>query len=238
MLTRPAFIPNDIAAAPLDFRWSENISLGILEPPPTRLARLASRYAPLHPLAAFTMLLGTFEWVTWRFEHHADLDDMRRLAQAGYAALIDLRYARLDEFEEPPDSDASPVQGPLATAACLLSEGFDFLASDDDRVKQSAFCMALLARHVTANDTTLEAWLAAKLKAFAARFPHVKDAVGPMLSREALELGGDLDEASMRAGQARLRDGLDSASNPYLATAAAMKREGCGEAPYPVDPSA
>ena len=232
MLTRPLFIPADIAAAPLDFRWSESISLGILDPPPTRLSRLASRYAPLHPLAAFAVLLGTFEWIMWRFEHHADLDDMRRLAQAGYAALIDPRYARLDEFEEPEDSDASQVLGPLVTAACLLCEGFEFLASGDDRVKQSAFCMALLARHVTANDAALESWLAATLKAFTVQFPDAQDTAGPTLAREALEPAADLDEASMRAGQARLRDTLEPARNRYLASAAAMKRNGYAGAPY------
>lgn len=216
MLTRPAFVPDGIAAAPVDFRWSESTALGILDPPPTRLARLASRYAPLHPLAAFAMLLGAFEWVLWRFEGHGETTEFREMAQAGYLALSDPRRVRLDAYEEPEDSDASPVQGPLVTGACLLAEGFDLLAAGDERVKQSAFCMALLARHVVPDDDALQAWLADRLKAFAARYPASQDGAAPVLARAALSPGGDLDAAALRAAQVQWRDALATTRNPWV----------------------
>lgn len=231
----PLFVPGPVVGAPLSYVWDPDIGLALMRPMPDEHVRLASAFRPLCERAAFAVLLATAEWILWRLHGHADLRDALQRMEAGYAALVDSRYARLPiprgEYPDPAE-----IHGPLDAMAHLMAEGFEAYFAGAAEVKQSAFCMALVARHVCPDPKLFERWLSTTLRTLAKHFP---DEERPLQLQAVMARATFHDDvrpgtAAASALNAFLQS-LDVSTNPYLRKEPQLKKLGFSGDPFRFD---
>jgi hypothetical protein len=227
------FVDPSCKGVPLRHTWNPDVALAIQEPLPDEHLRLARAFVGLNLRAAFAVLVAQVEWVCVRFDALGDTRDLSLRLEAGYAGVIHPFYAHLPA----PTQVAAPddaVAGPLRTAARLLARGHHDYSREDVEVKQSAFCMALLLRHVLPDDHSFEQWLTRVLQAACTAYPEKGE--HPMRQRpiprsffsDLKALEGPGLAASLQARLASLRPEV----NPYLLTPQAMMDMGYPGQPY------
>jgi hypothetical protein len=228
----PSFVPVAVVGASIAHAWDADIGLSLMRPLPDEHVRLASAFRPLSERSAFAALLATAEWVVWRLKGHADLQDALMRLEAAYAALVDARYGKLTiprgEYPDPAE-----IHGPLDAMVHLMAEGFEAYAAGAAEVKQSAFCMALVARHVLPDAKVFEKWLSATLRTLAKNFPDDAHPIEtqPAMARATFDGGVGSGTAAAAALDAFLQS-LDPSVNKYLEKRAHLKKLGLPFEPY------
>ena len=218
-------VPSDILAsgacgAALDYEWDTDVSDDILYPAEDRLPRLAKAYWQCDQRTGYALALATAEWSVWRFDGVVDLGDALRRLEAGYAAVVDARYAVLPEPDEPFPETLQDAHGPLKLARMLISRAHAYHQQGDDSVHAVGYSLALLALHLYAQAPALEAWLERTLRRCHALHPPTGAPLAGQrpVARDfffAAADAPDTDPAELRAFLA----GLDAARNPYLRAA-------------------
>lgn len=227
------FVDPTCKGAPLRHIWNPDVALAIQEPLPDEHLRLARGFVGLNLRAAFAVLVAQLEWVCVRFDGLGDTRDLNQRLEAGYAGVIHPFYAQLPA----PTTLVAPddaVGGALRCAGRLLARGHHDYSHQDVEVKQSAFCMALLLRHVLPDDHGFEQWLTRVLQAACAAYPELGE--HPMrqrpIPRSFFSDLQALEGASLRASLQAQLDSLRFQDNPYLLTPQAMLDMGYPGQPY------
>ncbi|MEU1208634.1 hypothetical protein [Nocardia sp. NPDC005825] len=178
MLERPAHIPAALTRAPLDFPWSNKISMRLDDfdaVPPD----LGSALAMIGYKARMALGLACLEWVIWRLSGWADVRDALHRVEAAWATQVSVTCSRplgLDSVRNDLGVPGDPA-GPLQEALMRL-EMLDLLyrKGKPQLSTKSGHC-ALLARHVLPADSGFEAWLERALTALAVTDPCSPDFV-------------------------------------------------------------
>lgn len=224
-----------IAGAPVRHKWSTPVSDALMYPDEDTQPRLAHAMETIGERAAFGLAMALAEWVAWRCHGLIDIADALARIEAGYAAVIDPRYAVLPMPDEPFPKDRRELHGPLKQARMIISDAHADLSTDPDPVNGWAFRMALLAKHVVPQQAALEAWLTAALKRTFARYP-LRDEPLSTQAPVARAFFFDPDSVAgddlMRRALDDFLAGLDPSANPYLRTAAQLHALGFAGTPY------
>jgi hypothetical protein len=157
---RPAYIPESILSAPLQFVWqgaTEHIG------PTETVTKLLDRLSGTTTCAQITMCAGVFEWGAWRLSAHTPVDYCLELAEAAFAYQVDWRYV---------NPDAGPVgkapDQPAAISATMQLTRFMRSALDKDEYWNSyyqpireTFHCAHLVEHILPKQAKkgFQAWL-------------------------------------------------------------------------------
>lgn len=199
---RPAgWIPVErVAARPVTHSWDDANPFRIVSP---RDATVARRSRALSPRARIAFTLACAEWVVARFERvHADQRPWQYL-EARWAALVDPRFAALED--DVLDDDEGPVRGPISLALLTATDAFRSRDAGDP-----GFASAL-AKHVLDRDRSFEDWQETSLARLEER--HSRGTERPV-ARESFGVELSADEES-RLVRRFLRQ-LDAARNPFL----------------------
>lgn len=166
MLTVPSeILASGLCGAPFDYEWDTDVSDDIIFPAEDRLPRLAKAYWQCDQRTGYGLALATAEWSVWRFYGIVDLGDAQRRLEAGYAAVVDARYADLPEPDEPFPETLQDAHGPLKLARMLISSAHGYHLQGDSSVHAVGFSLALLALHLYATQAAvIEAWLERTLR--------------------------------------------------------------------------
>ncbi|QSN64242.1 hypothetical protein [Caballeronia sp. M1242] len=223
-----------IAGAPMTYEWDLFVSRSIHHPLFEEHPRLMKAFMKLSVRAAFALTLAQAEWVAWRFEGIVDISDILHRIEAGYAALVDPRYAVLPTPDEPFPDDLQNAHGPVMLARMLLTSGFEYYRQCDAMDRAQGISMALLARHVCPDNAKFDKWLSEACKRCHAQSPamDVPLVQQPAVPRELFELADDWDPATASALQDAFVKGLDPDTNPYLVSVARLRQLGVMSTPY------
>ena len=237
-LTHPAtmLIPQVIADTgiqhtPLNFLWDITVSRAMLYPLDDEHRSLQQAFYAVNPRAALALTMATGEWVAWRAQAAIDPADLLARLQAGYAAAIDLRYARVPEPDEPFPDTLQEWHGAVKLARMLVTQALGYAQRHSSTVSGSGVAMALLARHVCPDVPAFEKWLSMALRRAALQWPAKErnpDAWPPVWRHALFRDASVPDDVARQAFLAE----LDPARNRYLRTAADMAADGFVGAPY------
>jgi hypothetical protein len=235
-------IPTDIEAAevagkPLTYAWNLEVSRAIRHPLDTEHRRLANALSLLDEHACFALVLACAEWVAWRLSSIIDVDDALARIEAGYAALVDPRYAEIPLPKEPFPQVQRDAHGPLMLARILLSQALGYHAQGDRIVAAVTLSMALLARHVCPEPKAFDAWLSGALRRCHQFFPASASDVAksPRIPPQFLDLTTTWDAGAATIAVQHFLASLDPAANPYLRSAQELRALGFAGTPYPRD---
>lgn len=232
----PPYIEAAIApATAISYTWNLDVSRAIKHPLDTEHPRLAQAFGLTRLRPAFGMLLATAEWVVWRFRGIVPLDDAVHRLEAGYAAVIDPRYAVLPQPSEPFPDQLQDAHGPLKLARMLVASGYEYFAAQDTAVYACAFSTALLARHVVPQRGLFEKWLAQTLRKCSEHFP--RDETPPeeqaAVPRSFFDPAHPWDPAEAQSELRSFLQALSPGENPYLRSPADLRAAGLA-APYQI----
>lgn len=244
MLTQPAYMPTDLAVAPLDFDWDNGIAVSLSDPD-EQPVRLVKAIWAVNYKAKAALGLVCLEWVFWRLHGRADVSDPLQRIEAAWASTVDKAYAKSLDFDNVRDdvhSKGNPA-GPRQTALNLLDDLHFAWVRDRTALEWATAKSANLARMVLPASSGYEAWLQRTLAALTAAYPcsaafdhnartfdHSAEPPIPRAWFESLTVPPDA-AADRAAWDAFLRS-LNPADNPYLVPADEMRAAGFVGEPY------
>jgi len=222
-----------LCGAELDYEWDTDVSDDLLYPPEGQLPRLAQAYWQCDQRTGFALALATAEWTAWRFDGIVDIGDVLRRIEAGYAALIDARYADLPEPDEPFPETLQDAHGPLKLARMLISRAYAYHLQGDRSVHAVGFSLALLALHLYARVPALEGWLERTLRRCNALHPPTDVPLSSQrpVARSFFFAAADAPDSTPADLRGFLAE-LKPADNRYLRGADSMCALGFAGTPY------
>lgn len=185
MNSAPTYINRVHLASPmLQYSWDEwNLeqSIGLFDQEThTKLKSMSLR-------AAFAMLVGSAEWIVYRFEDLMS-DEQSLLpfhaVDTGWAQVVDPKYGIP---WNPFDEWTGPVLGPIRQAMMLMQDGADYLGKRVE-VARPAAKVIKLAEHVMPDKSMFKTWENQVLERLMNLFPWSEtDPLGDPVPREALD---------------------------------------------------
>src|SRR5512134_2186391 len=95
----PSFIKTpEMASVPIEYKWTEALSDKFYTSKDAN-PRLYDAIDEMNFKAKMALGVAIAEWILWRFEGHADLQDAHRAVEASWASVIHPAYAKPLPFE-------------------------------------------------------------------------------------------------------------------------------------------
>ncbi|KRB24762.1 hypothetical protein ASE08_00755 [Rhizobacter sp. Root16D2] len=188
--------------------------------------------------AKIAFAAATTEWLAWRLDGVAPDADMHELAQALWAAMVDIRYWKGERRLQP---DGGSAVDWISYSAWQEAEALMRMSLKRKGKARNVVNLVLLARHVLPKSAHagLKAWLTAVLRERVGALwqldddPRVRDErLGPLVSREALDPAQPLDEAAVSGQVDALLRGIDWKNNRYLRSPDELAAIGFSGTPY------
>jgi hypothetical protein len=238
-------IPTYIAAAkivgaPIKYKWNNDLAMDFYDG--TENVRLYDAIDASSFKAKMALGIALTEWIVWRFESHADLSDAHRRIEAAWASVINPLYAKNLELEMSADDDKEVVKGALELALCLLGEANADYTKGSIYLAETVMKQTQLARHLIPNKKEFENWLSDTLRRTAKVFPRGVDydedteiydaSHEKAVPRDFFDPAFRYTEGSAEKALSDFLKTLDPNQNPYLCSAAEMKRHGFKGTPY------
>jgi hypothetical protein len=179
---------------------------------------------------AFAILVGSAEWVMYRFEELTDYDVQPfEAVDAGWAQVVDPLYAApWNPFLE----WKGPVLGPINRVVVYMIDGADYLGKRVE-VARSAAEVLNIAAHVIPDRAAYDAWEKFAIERVAALYPASQsDPLGDPIPREALDPDFDFDVSMTESLINQYLGQLDYDQNGFLATPEEMRSWGFQGTPY------
>ena len=178
---------------------------------------LAPLFLPISlSVANLAMCTAVAEWIVCRFKD--DLDDYYAYAflEAAWAANVDLAYMRFVETRD--DDWRGPIRGPVNIAMAIVN---NFLFEDRSHPGEQVGWIVQLARHVLPSTEEFDRWRTGVQTRIAAWLPKDEEYFeeGPVVSREAFDLGIEFDPSRIPGQVDSFLRGIDVDANPLLRTA-------------------
>ncbi|WP_457334978.1 hypothetical protein [Rhizobacter sp. P5_C2] len=188
--------------------------------------------------AKIAFAAGAVEWIGWRLDGVAPDTDLLELAQALWAAMVDIRYWKNLDRGEPESGGALEW---LTFTVWQEAEALMRLSAKAQSNSEDLVHLALLARHVLPKSAhgEFKKWLTVLLDDRVGVHWQLDDAsggreerLGPLVSREALDPAQPLDEAAIPAQVDVLLRSIDWKNNRYLRSPDELAAIGFSGTPY------
>jgi hypothetical protein len=224
----------NLSALPVDYEWDTvhfNTYWSVSDEVDPRLAEALQLIAVK---AAFAFAVASSEWVVARVEGHVDTTDALLRIEAGWAAAMDPRYAKLPVPPASPPAAAQQFASPLRLAMKLLSYAHELCTGDGEGVRSSAQGLAMAVVHIAGRQGAFKPWFAQALRRCHEHFPASARSVEdePPVARELFDPGFAWSDDRAQAALQRFVHTLNPASNPYLRSAEEMLAAGFSGQPY------
>ena len=218
----------------LRYRWDDwKASEEFRHPVPEAIGSLTE----VVPRARVALGIGVYEWIIARFRRVSDDPGPADLAEAAWCGCVDRRYLLETEFTR--EEWLGPIRGPLWCAATWLVPMVLAGEADPEEVDSGLAYLPRLALHVLPDATPFMGWLEAAVARMVRFYPlpsvdpfedlfgeREEGRRGPLVPQEVLDPGYGFrpEDATMLVEQF-LRS-VDPRRNPYLRSAADMRRAG------------
>lgn len=219
---------------PPSYEWDITVSRAMLYLMDGEHASLVEAFWRMNPRAGLAAVMATAEWVAWRFHGWVDATDLLQRIEAGYAAVVDWRYADVAQPQEPFPSDDQHMHGPLKLARMLVAYALDYAKRGEPVVLSNGVSMALLARHVSPDAMAFDKWLSVTLRRCSLMHSAAKgDATTwSFVPRAWFYADQAVQGVSAEDQMGAFLAALKPAENPYLRTPESMRALGFVGEPY------
>jgi hypothetical protein len=242
----PAYIRDSkIVGSPITYQWDTEIAAELLE---RENRKLESAVEKLTFKAGFAAGIAITEWIIFRFEGHADLEDAHHRIEAAWAGVIDPAYVISLDKELSGDEDIDDkeiVGGPLEATLYALGEMFNDYRNINIASAERVVTQALLSRHLLPVKKPFEDWLSSNLRKAFKAFP-LNEALfnsrteaynlshEEAVPREFFESDFVYTHEAVKAALNAMLKEIDPAKNSYLRSAEEMKSQGFKGKPYAI----
>jgi hypothetical protein len=236
MLSMPPYIEmSGVAGAPIRHKWNDDDPDTFY----TESDRIQMVIAKTTTNGAAALAAGSVEWVAWRMSKHADVTVLLQAIEATWAAIVDSRYVR-SLYDSPlalkQKEWRGAERGPVYAAYWQLRDVLRPLAKNEPASPEASTSVRL-ARYVmpSAKLKIFETWWRFAAKRLAELHPDSeegKNDTGKPIPREALNPDIDYKPSDASGYLTAFLRGLDPRSNPFLSSAAEMKKAGFAGSPY------
>ena len=178
--------------------------------------------------ARFALLVGLYEWISWRFDGLHDRPEVTEVLEAAWCGTVDPRY--LGFFELSREDWVGPIEGPLWCAFTFLEKGFRQAQAFQGNTYQALKFNYLLAKHVIPDPERFEQWLKVTLKRLVETYPlpppdpftdvfdeRIGAHLGQFVGRDVLDPLKPINVERDRAFLSRIIEYSHTAENPFLA---------------------
>jgi hypothetical protein len=241
-LKPPKYIETSgIIGAPIKYQWNSDLGLKFFAAKDLNI-RMHDAINASNFKAKMGLAIAISEWIIWRFDGHANLNDAHNRIEAAWASVIDPLYSKELSLQMTKDDNVAPVEGPLELALCLLGKIHGRYCKGNIYLAAPIVNLAMLARHLMPDKKAFDSWLSTALRRAAQVFPRgvtydrktgTYDASHEKpVPREFFDPNWVYTEAAAEAALRAFLQTLDPKQNPYLRTPEEMKAAGFKGTPY------
>ena len=146
-----------VIQSPISYDWNKDIELKLYAAKDQNV-KLCHALDQSNYRAKFSIGIATTEWIIWRFEKHAKLDDAHNRIEAAWASAIDPAYARDLRFKLTRSSvfhESAIIDGPIKLALNFLGAIDAHYATGNIYLAAAVVKQVLVARHVISENRHL-----------------------------------------------------------------------------------
>ena len=227
----PTYITeNEVQNQAVKYKWDSWKAHELIGPPNDDII---SCLQTLSSRARYALMIGSAEWVIYRFAQLFEEKLPYYVVEAAWAQVIDFRYGFIEEFES--EDWQGPVKGPLLRLMIWIQDCADYLDKNVD-FSASVEEMYRLGYYVVENKDAYKTWFISSIERLHSYFPiKDNDVLGDPVPRVALDPNFVFNSEDIEPLINQYLRKLDPEKNWILNSAEDMKNEGFELTPYAFD---